>query len=540
MVIEGFDSTTIPSNNNKSYVSINSFYNLYGTPTPVAYDNKVDLTPVQEFYHEGKVFITGSTGFLGKILMEKLLRTCPTISTLFLLIRSKNGRDLEERTNQLFDDEIFDLMKKACPEFRHKIVIIAGDCALPGLGLSTEDRKRLIEEVNIVFHVAATVRFDEKLVKAVAINVRATRDMLRLAKEMCNLKILMHISTIYANCLNHCIEEKVYEPAIEPGKLISLVENVPADILDEMTPKLLGKYPNTYTYTKQVAENVVSQEFENMPVAIFRPAIVISTYKEPIPGWVNNLYGPTGVAAGVGVGLLRTLHGDPNVNANIVPVDMCVNSLIVTAAKVAETFHHGLQTYKGSKIRVFNYGSTNESPITWGTTMDYSKYYASMNPSVKAIWYLIFEIYKSYPVYLLMTFLLHTLPAILVDSVLFCTGQKPKMMTIYKKIHKFSNVISYFVSYEWQIRTDNVLWVQNELQEKDRKLFFSDLREMDWLECYKFYCTGMRIYLLKDPLDTLDKARVRWKKLYYVHQTLKVLSYMVLLWLLVWLIKILF
>ncbi|XP_066251790.1 fatty acyl-CoA reductase wat-like isoform X2 [Euwallacea similis] len=537
MVLEDCGRTTLLSNNNnENYFSINKLYNINDISTPAIYENEVDLTPVQEFYNEGKVFITGSTGFLG----THLYFLSPLESDLTQSLRSKRGKDLKERVDEMFDDEIFDMMKKAYPKFRHKIVAIAGDCTMPGLGLSIEDRKRLIDEVNIVFHVAATVRFDEKLANAVAINVRAPRDMLRLAKEMCNLKVLMHVSTIYANCLNHCIEEKVYEPAIEPEKLILLAENVPADVLDDMTPKLLGKYPNTYTYTKQVAETVVAREFQNMPVAIFRPAIVIPTYKEPVSGWINNLYGPTGIAVGAGIGLLRTLHCDAKVNANLVPVDMCVNSLIVIAPKIAESFRSKMKTDRSFKIRVFNYGSTNESLLTWGAVMDYLKYYGLMTPPLKAMWYLVFDIYKYYPVYLLMTVLLHTLPAILMDSVLLCTGQKPKMMAIYKKIHKFSNVISYFSTHDWQIRTDNVLWVQNRLQEMDQKLFLSDLRKIDWKEYYEFYVKGVRVYLLKDPLDTIDKAKVRWKKLYYAHQTIKVLSYMALLWLSFWLIKILF
>ena len=43
------------------------------------------------------------------------------------------------------------------------------------MGLSEEDRNLVVSETNVVFHVAATVRFDEKLSKAIAINVRGTK-----------------------------------------------------------------------------------------------------------------------------------------------------------------------------------------------------------------------------------------------------------------------------------------------------------------------------------------------------------------------------
>lgn len=81
---------------------------------------------------------------------------------------------------------------------------------------------------------------------------------------------------------------------------------------------------------------------KNLPIGMFRPAIITSTAHEPVVGWIDNLYGPTGVVAGVGTGVLRTLHCDPDVIANIVPVDLTVNALIATAWDVA-TNHKEIQ-----------------------------------------------------------------------------------------------------------------------------------------------------------------------------------------------------
>jgi fatty acyl-CoA reductase len=75
----------------------------------------------------------------------------------------------------------------------NKVVLITGDCEQQGLGLSKEDRAVLVREVNIIFHSAATVRFDAKLWKAVAINILGTKDMLDLAREMLHLKVIHHI-----------------------------------------------------------------------------------------------------------------------------------------------------------------------------------------------------------------------------------------------------------------------------------------------------------------------------------------------------------
>lgn len=50
-----------------------------------------------------------------------------------------------------------------------------------------------------------------------------------------------------------------------------------------MTPKLLGERPNTYTYTKALAEYLVQQECGKLNVAIVRPSIVGASWKEPFP-----------------------------------------------------------------------------------------------------------------------------------------------------------------------------------------------------------------------------------------------------------------
>lgn len=59
------------------------------------------ITGVSEFYHGKTVFITGGTGFMGKVLLEKLLRACPGLARVYLLIRPKKGQDARERLQQL-------------------------------------------------------------------------------------------------------------------------------------------------------------------------------------------------------------------------------------------------------------------------------------------------------------------------------------------------------------------------------------------------------------------------------------------------------
>ncbi|KAJ9599671.1 hypothetical protein L9F63_026480, partial [Diploptera punctata] len=268
----------------------------------VMYNKGSYITPIQEFYKGTNIFITGGTGFLGKLLIEKLLYSCPHINMIYMLVRNKKGKSVESRAQEIFQDQLFDRLRRKYPNFKEKISIISGDCSQPGLGLSNRDRAEIIERAHIVFNVAATVRFDEKLEIAIQTNIQGTRDLMILCRDCRNIKVVIH-----------CVE------ALD-GK-----------ILNNITPLLLGKWPNTYTYTKAIAEDAVRTYGKSLPVGIFRPSIVVSTKKEPTAGWIDNLYGPTGALVAVGIGMIRTLILNKNAVADLVPSDMTVNALISSA-----------------------------------------------------------------------------------------------------------------------------------------------------------------------------------------------------------------
>lgn len=65
--------------------------------------------------------------------------------------------------------------------------------------------------------------------------------------------------------------------------------------------------------------------------------LVTAANEEPIPGWIDSINGPTGVMAGTACGLLRVGRGDSRLVAEIVPVDLVVNSIIAVSYKTAKT-----------------------------------------------------------------------------------------------------------------------------------------------------------------------------------------------------------
>lgn len=86
---------------------------------------------------------------MGKMLLEKLLRTLSGIENIYLLIRPKKNKDIHTRVDELFDDLLFEKLKADVPKFRYKLVAINGDCGQAGLGLSLIDRQTLISNVII-------------------------------------------------------------------------------------------------------------------------------------------------------------------------------------------------------------------------------------------------------------------------------------------------------------------------------------------------------------------------------------------------------
>jgi alcohol-forming fatty acyl-CoA reductase len=100
----------------------------------------------------------------------------------------------------------------------------------------------------------------------------------------------------------------------------------------------LGKYPNTYSFTKNLSENLVEQEFKkgNLPVAIVRPGAVAFSLREPVTGWIDSMNGVTGGFLLLFVGLMRTNRWCLDVRCDSIPVDIFANTCI-TAAWITAT-----------------------------------------------------------------------------------------------------------------------------------------------------------------------------------------------------------
>lgn len=511
------------------FVSANQLDNCYGEEDKVdareeekrkLTKGKAEKTAIQEFYKDQCVFLTGGTGFLGKVLIEKLLRSCGNVDTIYVLVRDKKGKDPRARLHEMLDEFLFHKAHEENPKGIHKIVPICGDMVLPGLGISDEDRKTLTSRVTIIINAAATVKFDEKLAIATAINVKGTKEVIKLAKECRNLKAVTHVSTAFSNTHFKRIEEKFYEPPMSVEAL-EAVSELDENIIESILPTLLGKRPNTYCFTKAVAEEAIRKYGEGMPICIVRPSIVISTYEEPVRGWTDSVYGPTGLVIGIGTGVLRTMYMDLDKVADMVPVDLTVNAILASAWHTAKNFKEN-QT---SHIPIYNYVSGAQNPIKWGKFIEINRKSGIDKPTTKAVWYYGLNPTNNYYLFLFFNFFLHYLPALFIDCYCALTGKRRAMLTIYGKVMKLANILFYFSTQDWQFEDNGVRDMWNSLSNQDKVIFPFSMSEMSWDYMCETFLLGLRVYLLKDDLSTLPEARRKWNRLFLMHQVLKLVTF---------------
>lgn len=217
------------------------------------------------------------------------------------------------------------------PEMMRKIYPVWGEITVPNFGLSDEHFQRVVDTSEIVFHLAASLKLEATLKPNILTNLTATKYVLDVAKQMKRLLQMIHTSTAFCNIEHAVMEEKVYDFPHRPEDLMRCAEWMSEEAMAVAQKEILGVHPNTYTYTKRMAEILVRDEYERsgLPVCIVRPSIVCPSAREPFPGWVDSLNGPPGIIIAGGKGALRCIMLNEKANFEAIPVDAAISGLIM-------------------------------------------------------------------------------------------------------------------------------------------------------------------------------------------------------------------
>ncbi|PZC70617.1 hypothetical protein B5X24_HaOG215448 [Helicoverpa armigera] len=388
-----------------------------------------DVPTIPEFYKGKTIFVTGGSGFIGKVLIEKLLYSCTELDRIYLLLRNKKGVKSEDRLAELYAAPCFQRLKAERPGvFESKVFVVSGNVMEAGLGLSQEDRALLVNRVNVIFHVAASVRFDDTLKYSTQLNLRGTVEVMELAKEMRELCSLVHVSTSYANTNRDPIEEVLYPPLADWRETLAICEKA-----DEHTLKILTPNSQQTFHVGQGASHrpaarslAMARAAADLCCRILKCIIknrlftVISSIDEPIPGWIESFNGPVGIFVACGKGIMRTIHTKADIKSDFMPVDVCVKNIIAGA------WIRGTKTMDPTDdIEIYNCCSGNLHPILMGDLIAMSKQVAKDVPLDNMVWYMGGTITASEKYHYIKVLLQHLLPAMLIDTLLWLFGKKP-------------------------------------------------------------------------------------------------------------------
>ena len=339
-----------------------------------------------------RIAVTGSTGFLGTALVERLLRSVPDCE-LVLLIRKGRMRTVEQRAQrEIFKNDCFDRLRSELDGGKaafddlvaRRVQVISGDVGTDGLGLDDSGRA-VLASCDIVIHSAATVSFDSPIDLAVEVNLLGPS---RIAQTLTELGVAPHlvaVSTCYVagnrrgSAPEIRVDESPFWIDVEWKREVESARRVRADAeAESRTPPMLRGFmsdarnelgaaggplladkteqlrkewvktqlvdagrarasslgwPDAYAMTKALGERALGENRGDIPVSIVRPAIIESAWAEPVPGWIRGFRMAEPVIISYARGLLKQFPGVPEGVVDVIPVDLVVGAICGVAAR---------------------------------------------------------------------------------------------------------------------------------------------------------------------------------------------------------------
>jgi 1-acyl-sn-glycerol-3-phosphate acyltransferase/nucleoside-diphosphate-sugar epimerase len=202
-----------------------------------------------------------------------------------------------------------------------------------GLGLSDSDAKKLQGELTHIIHCAASIRFDLPIAEAAQINITGALRVLEFAKGCRNLTRLVDVSTAYVTphpggSTVLVVQEKLVDLPFDAGEVYTeIIDGQPNE------KALLARtgHPNTYTFTKCLAERLLVERRGSVPLTLLRPSVVSACRRRPFPGWIDSHAAYAAFISLLGAGHLRVARVSPDARLDVVPCDDVADRIISCA-----------------------------------------------------------------------------------------------------------------------------------------------------------------------------------------------------------------
>ncbi|WP_111497508.1 fatty acyl-CoA reductase [Marinobacter bohaiensis] len=482
------------------------------------------------------VLITGTTGFLGKVVLEKLIRTVPDIGGIHLLIRgNRRYPNADERfMGEIASSSVFERLKMEDPDafdlfIEEKIHCVTGEVTSPRFGLSEEAFQTLAGQLDVVINSAASVNFREELDKALQINAQCLHNIINLSRAGGDLPVVQ-VSTCYVNGMNPGqAGEAVVSPArggIEQGAdgyfdvdgLIHLLEDKIADVKARYSGQTLEKklvelgireanhygWSDTYTFTKWMGEQILGRELPSSALTILRPSIIESALEEPAPGWIEGVKVADAIILAYAREKVVLFPGKRSGVIDVIPVDLVANSIILSVAEAMS---------EKPKHRVYQCCSGSGNPISLGEFIDH----------------LMDEAKENYAAYDRLFYRQPRRPFMAINRKVFgaamsgarlplqVANRALKLMGSERELRALRNIdttlslatiFGFYTAPDYVFQNDKLLSLSERMGELDRNLFPVDARRIDWATYLrKIHLAGLNKYALGDR--TLYRLRSR-------------------------------
>ena len=350
-----------------------------------------------------RVMLIGVTGFIGKVWLANTLLDLPEIGKLYLLVRRQKSNPAQKRFEKVIEESpVFDPLFERYGDrlgayLAERVEVVEGDVSQPGLGLEPAVADRLQKDLDLIINSSGLTDFNPDLRDALAVNVDSTYHLIEFIRGS-DHAALLHLSTCYvAGQRDGRVGERMrpnYTPAgvadfdaeREWHALHEMVESAEAraegpEVTEGLKKQALGKehaakdlhgaalenqirknrirwlknylteagikrarelgWPNTYTFSKSLAESLIAKYGEGLPIAIVRPSIVETSVYKPFRGWNEGINTSASLSYLLGTAF-RQLPSNERKRLDIIPVDAVCSGMTLIAAALVERRHDPL------------------------------------------------------------------------------------------------------------------------------------------------------------------------------------------------------